>query len=151
MAGKSVGKVELAAILGKTTQTLSAWQAEGMPFVKGEGKGAHNEYNTALVIEWLIRRETKDGLDLDAERAKLAKEQAESAKRKNALAAGEVLDKNVAKVVVQRAAYAIRQKIVSSSMNHADKQAVLTDIKSLRDIDFETLPAPEEEEPLPTT
>lgn len=147
MAGKIVNKSELAAIIGKTTKTLTVWQAEGMPFVESAAVGLENSYNTASVIAWMIRRETKGGLDLDVERAKLAQEQAESVRRKNALAAGDVIPKKAAIAVVQRAAYSLRQAIVTSGMSHEDKQNCLKRIQELRDVDFEKIDPDADEEP----
>lgn len=139
MAGKVVNKHELAAILGKTPKTLTIWQAEGMPFAKSETNGAANDYNTAEVIAWLIRRETRTGPDPNTEKAALLKEQAEQARRRNAKEKGELIPAGAARLVVQRAAYAIRQKIVTCGMSHADKQALLVDIQSLREVDFESI------------
>lgn len=139
MAGKIVSKHELAAILGKTAKTLTIWQAEGMPFAKSETNGAANDYNTAAVIAWLVRRETRTGPDPNTEKAALLKEQAEQARRRNAKEKGELIPMATARAVVQRAAYAIRQKIVTSGLSHADKQALLVDIQSLRGVDFEQI------------
>lgn len=136
MAGKIVNKHELAAILGKTPKTLTIWQAEGMPFAKSEANGAANEYNTAEVIGWLVRRETRTGPDPNTEKAALLREQAEAARRKNAREKGALIPLDHAKLVAQRAAYAIRQKIVTSGLSHADKQALLVDIQSLKTVDF---------------
>lgn len=146
MAGKIVNKHELAAILGKTPKTLTIWQAEGMPFAKSESNGAANEYNTAEVIAWLVRRETRTGPDPNSEKAALLKEQAEQARRRNAREKGELIPMTAARLVVQRAAYAIRQKIVTSGLSHSDKQALLIDIQSLRSVDFEQIDETEGDE-----
>jgi phage terminase Nu1 subunit (DNA packaging protein) len=135
MPGKIVSKNELAAVFGKTPKTLTIWQHEGMPFKAGAAVGDENQYDTSECIEWYARRQS-GRVDPNAEKAALLKEQAESARRKNALAKGDVISLKDARTVVQRAAYAIRQKIVTSGLSHPDKQALLVDIQSLRGVDF---------------
>ena len=136
MAGKIVNKHELAAILGKTPKTLTIWQAEGMPFAKSETNGHANDYNTAEVIAWLIRRETSSGLDLNEERAKLAKEQTEGSRLKNEERRGELIPLAAVVDIAQRAAQAIRQKIISSSLSQEEQNILLTDINSLAGADY---------------
>jgi phage terminase Nu1 subunit (DNA packaging protein) len=136
MSGKIVLKTELAAILGKTIKTLVIWQNEGMPYFEASSTGKGNTYNTAEVISWMIRRETKSGPDVNTERAKLAAAQTESAYLRNEERKGNLVTLETAKAVVERAAFAIRQKIVNSDLPKADKQALLTDIASLGASDF---------------
>ncbi len=136
MAGKTVNKSELAAITGVTTKTITVWQSEGMPYTEAAEVGSDNTYNTAAVIRWWILRETKGGLDLDEERAKQAKEQTETARLRNEAMRGEMVPLADAIDLAQRAAYALRQKIVTSSMTEEEKQAALTDIHSLANTDF---------------
>ncbi len=136
MAGKTVNKSELAAITGVTTKTITVWQAEGMPYVEAAEVGTDNTYNTAAVIRWWIQRETKGGFDLDEERAKQAREQTETARLRNEAMRGEMVPLADAIDLAQRAAYALRQKIVTCSMTDEEKQAALTDIHSLANEDF---------------
>jgi hypothetical protein len=145
MAGKIVLKTELAAILGKTTKTLVIWQNEGMPFYEASSTGKGNTYNTADVIAWMIRRETKSGPDVNTERAKLAAAQTESAYLRNEERKGNLISMDTAKSVTERAAFAIRQKIVNSSMSREEKQALLTDIAALGACDFSRSPDEAEE------
>lgn len=136
MAGKLVNKTELAAIFGKSLKTISIWQDEGMPFAAAESDGRANEYNTEKVIEWYVRRQNKTGPDVNEERAKLAAAQTEAARLRNDRTRGTVIDMETARTVVERAATAIRQKIVNSSMVLEEKQALLADIHGLRNVDF---------------
>ena len=84
LMGKMVNKTELAEILGKTPQTLTTWQGNGMPFKLAGKRGTSNEYDTAEVIQWMIRRDIEklsvntDGnvYDLEAERSRLTHHQA---------------------------------------------------------------------------
>lgn len=135
MPGKIVSKNELAAFWDKTPKTLTIWQNQGMPYIKAPNPGEENQYDTAECTEWRIRRESGK-VDPGAEKAALLKEQAEQARRRNAKEKGELIALKDARMVVQRAAYAIRQKIVTSGLSHADKQALLVDIQSLRNVDF---------------
>lgn len=145
MAGKIVLKTELAAIIGKTPKTITIWQAEGMPYFEATGSGKGNTFNTVEVIEWMIRRETKSGPDVNEERAKLAAAQTESAYLRNEERKGNLIQIDTARAVVERAAFAIRQKIVNSAMTKAEKQALLTDIAALGASDFTASPDEAEE------
>jgi phage terminase Nu1 subunit (DNA packaging protein) len=82
--GKIVGKSELSGILGVGPKSIVIWQGEGLPFKIAEN-GKSNEYNTAEVIRWMIKREqaAAGSFNLSDERANLAREQAENARLKN--------------------------------------------------------------------
>ncbi|HGY2299772.1 TPA: terminase small subunit [Pseudomonas putida] len=60
--GKTVSKVELGEIIGRDERTLSRWQKDGMPVIEfGVGRGNENQYNTQVVIEWLMRQAALNG------------------------------------------------------------------------------------------
>ncbi|AYO01064.1 DNA packaging protein [Pseudomonas sp. LTGT-11-2Z] len=60
--GKTVSKLELAEIIGRDERTLSRWQKDGMPVIEfGVGRGNENQYDTQLVIEWLMRQAALNG------------------------------------------------------------------------------------------
>lgn len=145
MAGKIVLKTELAAIIGKTPKTITIWQNEGMPYFEATGSGKGNTFNTVEVIEWMIRRENKTGPDVNEERAKLAAAQTESAYLRNEERKGNLIALDLAKSVVERAAFAIRQKIVNSGLTKQEKQSLLTDIAALGSADFSASPDDMEE------
>ena len=147
MAGKVCGKTELAAIFGVTPKTINVWQEEGMPFVPAPGAGEGNSYNTLEVIRWRIAREKGQSgvLDLDAERARLAKEQADSKAMANEIDRGTMIDLEAAKIIVQRGAFAIRQKIINSRLSKEEKQALLVEINALGDNDFSDIEAVDDE------
>ena len=97
--GKLVNKSELAEIVGKTQQTLTAWQSQGMP-VKLVGKrGTSNEYDTSDVINWIVRKEIsklsidEEGkiYDLDAERSRLTHHQANKTALEEEVLKGELI------------------------------------------------------------
>ena len=94
--GKLVTARDLSKIFGKTERTIFRWKDEGMPRVDGK-------YDTAAVHEWLVQRamdsrlsETADGkiLDLNAERARHSKEQADKLEMENAVRRGLLMDAN---------------------------------------------------------
>lgn len=147
MAGKSVNKTELSAIVGKSLKTLTVWQEEGMPCIlSAQGGNRENEYNTAQVIQWMILRQTKNGFDLEEERAKLAAEQRKTAELKNAKLDGSQIDLEAACAVAQRAAFAIRQRIISAKMAESDRKMLLLELNSLAETDFTNVETEEEEE-----
>lgn len=148
MPGKSVNKTELAAIFGRPLKVLTEWQIQGMPHIAAEKKGIENTYDTAECFDWYLQRELRKAgkLNSDHEKAALYREQTEIAKRKNALAKGGVILLKDAKMVVERAAYSLRQFIVTCGMSHADKQRALLHIQSLKEADFEKIEEIESED-----
>lgn len=146
MAGKIVLKTELSAIMGVTPKTIGIWQAEGMPHTQATSTGKGNLYNTAEIIAWYVRRQTKSGLDVNEERAKLAEAQTEAANLRNLERKGELIPLEDAIEVAGRAAGAIRQKIINSNLSEGDKQALLVDINSLKGVDFAATPKDDAEE-----
>lgn len=60
--GKIVSKLELGEIIGRDERTLSRWQKDGMPVIEfGVGRGNENQYDTQVVIEWLMRQAALNG------------------------------------------------------------------------------------------
>ncbi|MBH3365092.1 UNVERIFIED_ORG: phage terminase Nu1 subunit (DNA packaging protein) [Pseudomonas parafulva] len=60
--GKTVTKLELSEIVGRDERTLSRWQKDGMPVIEfGVGRGNENQYDTQLVIDWLMRQAALNG------------------------------------------------------------------------------------------
>jgi len=54
--GKRVNKAELEQILGLSHTTLTEYQEQGLPIEKRGSRGEEHEYDTAVVIDWLIER-----------------------------------------------------------------------------------------------
>jgi len=84
--GKHVNKTELSEILGKSHQTLTTWQKNGLPILIDGANGQQNIYDTERVIEWLVKNRLERALgsssgsfDYDAERARLTHHQANKA------------------------------------------------------------------------
>lgn len=60
--GKTVTKLELSEIVGRDERTISRWQKDGMPVIEfGVGRGNENQYDTQLVIDWLMRQAALNG------------------------------------------------------------------------------------------
>lgn len=77
--GEIVNKAKLAAILGKSERALTEWQKEGMPIDKNGARGQSNLYNTAKVIEWMIKRATDSTGEMERAKLRLIVAQATSA------------------------------------------------------------------------
>ena len=111
----------------------------GMPCKLRDGEAGENQYETADVIAWIIRQETKQGMDKETEAAKLLKAQTEAQERKNRRESGETIDLAVAKAVVQRAIFAIRQKMVTMPLPLQTRQGMLADLKTLEKTDLRAI------------
>jgi hypothetical protein len=94
---------ELARVHGTTARTIRDWDAAGHP------RNVDNTYSAAASIKWRIDRELHDGLNLDAERARLARAQSEKAeldlrvRRGSLLERDEVIRDGQALVIAMRA------------------------------------------------
>ena len=146
MAGTTISKTQLCAFWAITPKTAMVWQEEGMPFTPPETVGGANTYNSVAVLKWWLKRNTKDGMDVNEERARLARAQTESANLRNEEKRGNLIPMDLAGEVAQRAAFAIRQKIVNSSMTDSEKRAILVDIHALGDMEFDKLELPPDED-----
>jgi phage terminase Nu1 subunit (DNA packaging protein) len=131
-----VTKGQLVAILKVDVKKITIWQNQGLPFEEAKAAGEANHYDVAQVVRWWIKQESRGGLDLQEERAKLTALQSETAELKNAKLAGTMIDLEAAVAVAQRAAFAIRQRIVNLNMSLEDKRALLEDIHALGETDF---------------
>lgn len=65
-----VNKKQLAEIIGYSERALTDWQKEGMPMLYDAARGASNAYDTAQVIQWMVRREL-DKFQLESPRDRL--------------------------------------------------------------------------------
>jgi len=81
--GRRVSQIDLAAILGVSTQTVRSWERQGMPVLSKTSRGHAAQYNTAEVIRWRGEQLTlAAGGDADAmdwEEARRRKTAAEAA------------------------------------------------------------------------
>jgi phage terminase Nu1 subunit (DNA packaging protein) len=133
---KTLTKTELAAIFGVRPETIIAWQSDGLPIKRKGGPGCASQYDPLDVLRWHGKRSQNPRHELDAERANLAKLQAETAGLRNAKLAGESIALEAAQSVAARAAFAIRQKILASRLTQQEKHGLLVEIHSLGETDF---------------
>lgn len=81
--GEIVNKSRLSKILGKSQFTLTEWQKDGMPIAKtADRKGQSNTYDTAAVIEWMIRRASDTSTAMERAKLRLTEAEAEMAELK---------------------------------------------------------------------
>jgi phage terminase Nu1 subunit (DNA packaging protein) len=97
--GLAVSRKQCCDILGWTEGNFDNAIREGMPFAeRPSGRGTDWVVFMGDVIRWLVEREVRAAgfepvqkLDLNAERARLAKEQADKTQLENKLARGELI------------------------------------------------------------
>lgn len=78
--GILVNKRKLSEIVGVSERSLTEWQKEGLPVSeKNKWRGASNFYDTEEVVKWMVARGAgrKSGSDLEGERVRLTKSQAD--------------------------------------------------------------------------
>ncbi len=63
-----VNKKQMADIFGASIRTIQNWQEQGMPVLRGGGKGNEVLYDSAAVIKWYAER------DAEIENEKLRRE-----------------------------------------------------------------------------
>jgi len=83
-----LGQQQLATAHGTTTRTIQRWDLDGHP------RNADGTYDLAASIAWRIDRELHDGLNLDGERARLARAQSEKAELDLKLRRGTLLERS---------------------------------------------------------
>ncbi len=82
---------QTADILGVSKTTVDSWVRKGCPVIENGKKGVPSKYDTVAVINW-VYQDNDDGLDLQQEKAKLAKMQTEKAAIQIAEMKGELVD-----------------------------------------------------------
>ena len=125
-----VNKGKLAEILGVSEQTLTAWQDKGMPVVARNGRGHTNQYDTHAVIQWWIHRETGD--DLNAERTRLTREQANKTALENGRLRGELVSAADVRTQLERVFGAIRSRILAIPTKFAPQVLGLQTLAEIR-------------------
>lgn len=82
-----MNKARLCLLTGRSRPQIDRWIIDGCPVVEAaKDKGGEWKFNTAQVFDWLERRLDADdeAIDLNKERGRLAKEQADHQALKNA-------------------------------------------------------------------
>lgn len=136
-----VNKKQLAEIVGYTEATLTKWQKDGLPIAYSGKIGESNEYETADVIKWMIRREVgkltvgEDGevYDYDSERARLTHHQADKAKLEKELLKGQAIATEKVVAVQCSMLGAFRSKMLSLPTKTAGKVQNLFELAEIED------------------
>lgn len=118
---------EVAEALDVTSRTIRDWADEGFP------RNADGSYALKACIAWLLARSTPEGLDLDQERARLAKEQADKHSLENAVRRGTLLEVEMVSKVWTGIFTALRARVLSLPTKVAAELAALTDATRIRD------------------
>ena len=150
-----VNKRQLSEIFGVSQQAIDKWDKEGLP-VEARGvqgvRGRENEYNTVRVYNWLLERYKKSNLsDLDIERTRLIKAQADKAEMEAAALRGELLPIEIIKVSWQSIFALVRVRIlaikaeIKTQIPSIDKEALVIIDESckqaLRELSGDGVPA----------
>ena len=114
-----VNKKQLADIFGASIRTIQNWQEQGMPVLRGGGKGNEVLYDSAAVIKWYAERdaeieneklrreveELRQASETDEyERHRLTRAQADAQELKNARDSAEVVETAFCTFVLSRIA-----------------------------------------------
>lgn len=131
-----VNKTQLAEIIGKTPQTLTTWQKNGLPIHSDGTRGQANQYDTVEVIAWLLRREVgkltvgEDGTvhDYEAERARLTHHQANKTELESDVLRGRLIPAKTVEAVQGKIIGAFRAKCLSLPTKIAPRLGYLTEV-----------------------
>lgn len=137
-----VNKKELSEILGKTQQTLTTWQKNGLPIFAEGSNGMSHQYKTEDVIQWLISREISkltidsEGRvhDYEAERARLTHHQANKTALEEQVLKGELLRAEEVAQVWGDMVSAFRAKMLSLPTKSAAQLVSQPDLAVIEDV-----------------
>ena len=144
-SGEVVNRSRLAVVFGVARTTVDAWVAEGCPMIKRPAsKGDPAEFDTAEVHAWLIKRAVTratadrpaagDQLDLEAERALLAREQRIAQEMKNQAARGQLLPRAEVTAAVQSAFTRVRARMLALPTKAAPQVASLRTLAEIKTV-----------------
>lgn len=134
-----VNKTQLADIVGRTPQTLTTWQKNGMPIHADGRNGQSNQYDTAEVIQWMIRQQIEkltisgDGqvFDYEAERARLTHHQANKTALEERQLHGELIHAEKVQWVWGKLIAAFRAKCLSIPTKTAPRVQSTDDLATI--------------------
>ena len=123
----SLTQKEIADMHGVDVRTVRRWDEEGHP------RNVDGTYNSQNSIGWRMQRETGSDLDLNAERARLAKEQADKNALDNAERRGELISVETIKQLWGGFYIAVRNGVLALPTKVAAELATMTDANRIRD------------------
>jgi phage terminase Nu1 subunit (DNA packaging protein) len=106
----SLSQRQVAEAKGCALTTVQNWMRQGCPARKKRGRWV---FSLPEIEKWLSERGKKATGSLDAERARLAREQADKLEMENALTRGEMVHIDDSAAVLEAVFVAIRAKILS--------------------------------------
>ena len=62
IVGRPVNRADLAALFGKSVNTVTSWVEKGCPHLDRGGNGAEWRFDTAAVIDWRIRTKVESAV-----------------------------------------------------------------------------------------
>lgn len=142
-----VNKRQLAATFGVSEETITQWQNKGMPIVSQRKGTQGNEYETADCIRWFANRDAGgDGaLDLNQERARLAKAQADKTTLEAAELKGEMVRYEEISAHWTNRAAACRSRLLTIPSKIAPRvRAAVNDFEAAATLEVEICEALEE-------
>ena len=118
----TVNQAQVAYLLGVTTRTIQAWgkrQSDPLPAAERTIRGQAKTYDPQAAVRWYLRNELAklgpDGevLDLNAERARLAKQQADKVEMENRRLRGELVPVAVVRRYLEKILAAFRSRVLA--------------------------------------
>jgi len=142
--GLLVNKKQLAEILGRNEATLTTWQRDGLPIETKGGRGSWNRYDTADVINWLVKRDVEKRIkkhagetewhDYEKERARLTYHQANKISLEEQVLKGELIPVDKVVQVQGSMVSAFRARCLSIPTKTAHNLLSLTDLNEVKSI-----------------
>jgi phage terminase Nu1 subunit (DNA packaging protein) len=119
----TVNQQEAAFLLAVDCRTIQTWSkrsTDPLPVARHGARGQPNEYNPAMLVQWYVRNELdklniNDGelLDLNTERAKLAKLQARKIELDLEVIEGRMVDTEQAGAALEKVIMACRSRLLA--------------------------------------
>lgn len=139
-----VNKRKLSDIVGKSQQTITTWQKNGLPICADGISGTANLYETTEVISWMIQREIHrritdhggdetDWYDFEKERARLTHHQANIAALDEQVKETELISAETVNKAWCDLTTAFSAKVRSIPTKAAHNFIRLTDINQIQD------------------
>lgn len=126
MSIAALTQAEAAALLSIAPRTLRDWT--DVP------RNTDGSYNGPELVRYYLVRQTGDTLDLNKERARLAKEQADRTSLQNAIARGDVIPSSQAVGQWGNHIAAARAKLLSIPTKAAPQVVGLTDVNAIAEL-----------------
>ena len=146
----NVSKTELGKILGKSQPTLTTWAKQGMPIEAVSVRGKAQVYDTAKVIDWMLKREkdkylsTPDSvLDVTEQNARLLFHRANNEAMKEQERSGELIPAEAVMLGWHDHVFAVRARLLALPTKIAPEVLHLSTLREIesaaRELVYEAL------------